>query len=92
MEDIFGHLRFSCRGEPTLTRGQVSNLLVQLLLDLASAVTLGSKSSRTWDHILLVHLRLGSLSVASYDSQGYGAGILTRLHTGHCSCYGRVLT
>jgi hypothetical protein len=26
---------------------------------------------------------LGSLFVASYDSQGYGGGILTRLHTGH---------
>jgi hypothetical protein len=25
---------------------------------------------------------LGSLYVASYDSQGYSAGILTRLHTG----------
>jgi hypothetical protein len=25
---------------------------------------------------------LGSLSVASYDSQGYGGGILTRHHTG----------
>jgi hypothetical protein len=25
---------------------------------------------------------LGSLSVASYDSQGYGGGIVTRLHTG----------
>jgi restriction endonuclease Mrr len=25
---------------------------------------------------------LGSLFVASYDSQGYGGGILTRLHTG----------
>jgi hypothetical protein len=25
---------------------------------------------------------LGSLSVASYDSQGYGGGILSRLHTG----------
>jgi hypothetical protein len=24
---------------------------------------------------------LGSLFVASYDSQGYGGGILTRLHT-----------
>jgi hypothetical protein len=30
---------------------------------------------------LLPHLRLGSLSVASYDSQGYGGGILSRLHT-----------
>jgi hypothetical protein len=26
---------------------------------------------------------LGSLFVASYDSQGYGGGILTLLHTGH---------
>jgi hypothetical protein len=26
---------------------------------------------------------LSSLSFASYDSQGYGGGILTRLHTGH---------
>jgi hypothetical protein len=26
---------------------------------------------------------LGSLSVASYDSQGYSVGILTRLHTPH---------
>jgi hypothetical protein len=26
---------------------------------------------------------LGSLFVASYDSQGYGRGILTRLHTQH---------
>jgi hypothetical protein len=25
---------------------------------------------------------LGSLFIASYDSQGYGGGILTRLHTG----------
>jgi hypothetical protein len=26
---------------------------------------------------------LGSLLVASYDSQGYGGGILTHLHIGH---------
>jgi hypothetical protein len=26
---------------------------------------------------------LGSLFVASYDSQGYGGGIRTRLHTGY---------
>jgi hypothetical protein len=29
----------------------------------------------------------GSLFVAFYDSQGYGGGILTRLHTGHVSKY-----
>jgi hypothetical protein len=28
---------------------------------------------------------LGSLSVASYDSQGHGVGILSRLHTGKLS-------
>jgi hypothetical protein len=32
--------------------------------------------------ILYRHLRLCSLYIASYDSQGYGGGILTRLHTG----------
>jgi hypothetical protein len=77
---------------PSLTRGCVCNLLVQLLLGLARTVTLGSKSRRTHDHILLSYLRLlprnkvaqlylralGSLSVASYDSQGCDGGILTR--------------
>jgi hypothetical protein len=43
---------------PSLTRGRVCNLLVQLLLGLARAVTLGSKFRRTHDHILLSHLRL----------------------------------
>jgi hypothetical protein len=41
-------------GGHSLTRGWV----VQLLLGLASAVTLGSKSSRIDDHILLSHLGL----------------------------------
>jgi hypothetical protein len=43
---------------PSLTRGWVCNLLVQLLLGLARAVTLGSKTHRTHGHILLSHLRL----------------------------------
>jgi hypothetical protein len=47
-----GHLRSSCCGAPSLTRGLVYNLLVQF------AVTLGPKSWRTHDHILLSHLRL----------------------------------
>jgi hypothetical protein len=46
-----GHLRSSCCGAPSLTRGRVCNLLVQF------AVILGSKSRRTHDHILLSHLR-----------------------------------
>jgi hypothetical protein len=41
----------------SLTRGWVCNLLVQLLLGLARAVTLGSKFRRTHDHILLSHLK-----------------------------------
>jgi hypothetical protein len=53
-----------------LMRGQIWNLLVQLLLDLASSVTLGSKSRITCDWMLLSHLRLGSLFVTSYESQG----------------------
>jgi hypothetical protein len=105
---------------PSLTRGWVCNLLVQLLLGLARAVTLGSKFRGPHDHILLSHLRLPQLGgpgpsiyipqeqgglaiplgtpfpfVASYDSQGYGGGILTRLHTGYilsqfiyCDCIG----
>jgi hypothetical protein len=41
--------------------GLVCNLLVQLLLGLATAVTLGSKSRRTHDHILVSLLRLPNL-------------------------------
>jgi hypothetical protein len=66
----------------SLTRGQACNLSVQLLLGLASAVTLWSKSRRTRDYILLSHLSPGSLLVATYDLQGYGGGILSCLHTG----------
>jgi hypothetical protein len=44
-------------GAPSLTKGWVSNLLVQLLLDLARAVSLGSKSLRTHEHILMSHWR-----------------------------------
>jgi hypothetical protein len=41
-------------GTPSLTRGWVCTLLVQSLLGLARAVTLGSKSRRTHDHIITV--------------------------------------
>jgi hypothetical protein len=78
-------------GAPSLTRGRVCNLVLQF------AVSLGSKSRRTHGHILLSHLRLpkpggpgpriyiplkqGGLSVAFYDKQSYGGGILSYLHT-----------
>jgi hypothetical protein len=49
---------------------------LQLLLSLASAVILGSESHYC--------LRFDtSIFVASYDSQGYGRGIKSRLHTGY---------
>jgi hypothetical protein len=81
MEHIFRHLRFTSCAAPSLTRGPVSHLYVQMLPGLASAVTLRSKTYRARDRILFSHLSLGSLSVASYDSQGYGAGTLFCLHT-----------
>jgi hypothetical protein len=43
---------------PSLTRGRVCNLLVQLFLGHTRAVTLGSKSRRTRNHTSLSHLRL----------------------------------
>jgi hypothetical protein len=71
---------------PSLTRRRVCNLL--LLLNLGSAVPLGSES-----HLLLSQFEtpissrnrvaqlypraLGTLYVASYDSQGYGGGTIT---------------
>jgi hypothetical protein len=48
----------SCCVASSLTRRWVCNLLAQLLLGLARAVTLGSKSRRTHYHILLSLLRL----------------------------------
>jgi hypothetical protein len=71
---------FSCAA-PSLTRGRICNLLIKLLLGLSSSVTLGPQSRRKRDHILLPHLRMTSFSVASYGSQGYSGGILTRFHT-----------
>jgi hypothetical protein len=57
LEISFRHLRgYSVAS--SLTRGRVCNLLVQLLLGLARAVTLGSKFRRTHGHILLSHLSL----------------------------------
>jgi hypothetical protein len=51
-------LRVYWCGAPSLTRGWVRNLLVQLLLGLPRAVTLESKSRRIHDDILLSNLRL----------------------------------
>jgi hypothetical protein len=58
LEIFLRHLRFCNFVASSLTRGRVFNLLVQLLLGLARAVTLGSKSRRTHDNILLSLMRL----------------------------------
>jgi hypothetical protein len=84
-------------GALSLTGGRVCRL--QLLLVLASAVILGSKSRGTHGHIYCLKFEThptwrarspylyppgtgwpSSLFVPSYDSQGYGGGIRTRLH------------
>jgi hypothetical protein len=100
LDIFFRQFRFYYFVVPSLTRGQVCNLL--LLLGLASAVPLWPESRGTQDHILfsqflrplqegqiLVFISprnrvaqiypwaLGSLSIASYDLQGYGVGILS---------------
>jgi hypothetical protein len=72
-------LRVCWFGALSLTRGRVCRL--QLRLVLASAVIFGSKSRSTRGHILLSQIR-DFLFVASYDSQGHGGGIRSRLHTG----------
>jgi hypothetical protein len=51
VEISFRQLRLCYFVAPSLTRGRVCNLLVQLLLGLTRAVTLGSKSRRTHGHI-----------------------------------------
>jgi hypothetical protein len=47
---------FQC-GVPSLKRKWICNLLIQLILGLASSVTLGFKSHSTRDHMLLSQLR-----------------------------------
>jgi hypothetical protein len=50
--------RLTWCGAPSLTRRWVCNLLFQLLLGVASVVTLGSESRINHDHISLSHMRL----------------------------------
>jgi hypothetical protein len=69
----------SCCEAPSLTRGWVCNLLVQLLLGLARAITLGSKSRRTDGHILVSHLRLprpGRPGLRIYIPQEQGGPVI----------------
>jgi hypothetical protein len=87
------HVRVSCCGAHVMMRGWVCNLLIQLLLSLTSTVTLGSKSYRTHDHILLSHLRLPTWRASSPYLYPPGTwwpsgGILTCLHARNLSSRG----
>jgi hypothetical protein len=84
LEIFFRQLRFCYFVAPSLTRGRVCNLLVQLLLGLARAVTLKSKSRRTHGYILLSHLRLsqGLKYIKLSLQQTVGAhGVVTKTET-----------
>jgi hypothetical protein len=71
---------WSCfSGAPSRQKGRVC--LLYMLLALASVVFLVSESFETRDHILLSQI-WDFLFIASYDSQGHGGGIRTRLHNG----------
>jgi hypothetical protein len=77
----FRQLRLCYFVAPSLTRGRVCNCLVHLLLGLARAATLGSKSRRTHDHISLSRLRLpqpGGSGSHIYIPQNRVAQLYTR--------------
>jgi hypothetical protein len=72
-------------------RRWVCNLILQLLLDLAMSHLRVSQLGGPSPHIYfpqeqgspVTSLGTGFPFVASYDLQGYGGGILTRLHMGY---------
>jgi hypothetical protein len=79
LEISFRQLRLCYFVAPSLTRGRVCNLIVQLLLGLARTVTLGSKSLRAHGHILLSHLRLpqpGGPGSRIYILQEHGGPVI----------------
>jgi hypothetical protein len=79
LEIFFRQLRLCYFIVLSLARGRVCNLLVQLLLGLARAVTLGSKSRRIHGHIFLSHLRLpqpGGLGSRIYIPQEQGGPVI----------------
>jgi hypothetical protein len=78
-EIIYRYMGLILYRAPSLTRGRISTLLIQVLLDFANDAMLGSKFRRNSDHILLSHLKLNSFIVVSYGSKG--SGIHIRLDT-----------
>jgi hypothetical protein len=83
LEISFRQLRLCYFVAPSLTKGRVCNLLVQLLLGLARAVTLVSESRRTHGHILLSHLSLpppGGPGSRIYIPQEQGSPVIPPGH------------
>jgi hypothetical protein len=76
-------LRYSAFNASSLTRKRVCSL--QCNHSLVRAVTPNN-------YTLPSHLRLGSLFVASYESQGYGGSILSRLHTSQSQSRSHITT
>jgi hypothetical protein len=77
---IVRQLRVCLYGAFSLTGGRACRLI--LLLVLASEVIFWTEFRGTRDHIFFCLKFETSLSVASYDSQGYGGGIRPHLHRG----------
>jgi hypothetical protein len=68
---------------PSLTRGLVCNLLEKLILGFAKRATLGSKTRRTHDHILLSDLRIpqpGGLCSRMYIPQEQSSPVIPPRH------------
>jgi hypothetical protein len=102
LEIFFRQLRVCYFVAPSLTRGRVCNLLLLLFLGSAVPLSIfycpNSWDSPNLEGQVPVFISprnrvghiypraLGSLSVASYDSQGYGGSILSCLHTGVRKC------
>jgi hypothetical protein len=82
MEIIFRCLFVCLYGSPTLMRGHVCNLLIQVLPGLACAVTVGSKSHNTCGPYLTVSFETGFLFCHLLRLTGFSGCIPNRLHFG----------
>jgi hypothetical protein len=88
LEISFRQLLLCCFVAPHLTRGLVYNLLVQLFLGLARAVTFGSKSRKTHGHIYCLIWDSpnmeGQVPVFISPNVGDGKDSLCPSQRGHC--------
>jgi hypothetical protein len=75
------------------SRGNHDNILLSQIRDSPNLGEQATVFSSPRNRVARLYIQaLGSLLVASYDSQGYGGGIRPRLHTGYClECTNRLL-